>query len=69
MQRDKINILQYEMCKKEKIKKYKIPRIKGGYRKQELSNKKAYKYSYIKKKISNNKRRQKVSMKNIVKTK
>lgn len=66
MQRDKINILQYEMCKK---KKYKIPRIKGRYRKQELSNKKAYKYSYIKKKISNNKRRQKVSMKNIVKTK
>lgn len=51
MQRDKINILQYEMCKKKKIKKYKIPRIKGGYRKQELSNKKAYKYSYIKKRF------------------
>lgn len=28
MQRDKINILQYEMCK-EKKKKNKIPRIKG----------------------------------------
>lgn len=46
MQGDKINILQCEICKKKKGK-YKISRIKRGCRKQEPSNKKAYKYTYI----------------------
>lgn len=49
MQGDKRNILQCEIYKKKRRKKkrHEISGIKRGCRKQEPSNKMAYKYTYI----------------------